>query len=187
MTRHLPPLLWLCLVPALVAAEPPSKPAATTTNEMIILADDGFEYEPPRAVYRGNVHVSEPRMELMCELLTVFFQTNGGRIESVVAETNVVVIQQESWATGDRAVYTASNELVVLTGHVVLDTPQGYLLGPAVTFDIRRNKLHVPGRMIMGSHPGSGLFGTNAFGITLPGVLPPASRAPAPQPPRERK
>jgi len=140
------------------------------TNQMVIMAENGFEYAPPTVVYRGNVRVLDPQMELMCEQLTVYFQTNNDRIEMIIAETNVLMVQNETWAAGDRAVYSATNDVVTLSGNVVLDTPQGYLIGSTIIYDRKLNKLFAPGKVIMGSHPGGGLFGTNTFGLNLPGA-----------------
>ena len=153
-------LCLLCLTAWAASGAEAAKPAAAATNEMIIEADGGFEYEAPTATYRRNVHVTDPQMELMCELLTVYFQTNNNKVELLMAETNVIIIEKDNWAIGDKAVYNVTNDVVHLTGNVLIDTPQGYVLADTVIFDRKKNKLSVPpGPVKMG---GTILSGTNA-------------------------
>jgi lipopolysaccharide transport protein LptA len=151
----------------------------TSTNELVIECDDGFEYAGATAIYRGNVRATDPQMSLRCEVLTVTFQTNqtnSAKIEQIVAETRVIVTQQQGQATGDLAVYLATNEVVLLMGNAVLETPQGKLLGDRVIFDRKSNKLTAPGPVRMVLKPdafgeaGMSLLGTNAF--RLPGAAP---------------
>ncbi len=162
-----------------MAAQPLPKPA-TATNEMEITCDGGFHYstnQGPKAVFRDNVHITDPQMELMCELLTVYFQTNYN-IDMIIAETNVVVIQQDNWAIGDRAVYTATNGIMELTGNVMLDTPRGYSFASVVVYDRNKDSIYAPGRVKM-VLPTS--VGTNFTGFGLPGAKslgPPKTNAP---------
>jgi|GEM_PF-2731990 lipopolysaccharide export system protein LptA len=180
---------WLCLiVGAWVAAGAEAPPAPKATNDLVILSEDGFEYNQATAIYRGNVHVTDGQMRLSCDRLVVTFQTNDtnqARIESIVAENNVVITQQQGRATGDLAIYTASNDVVVLIGrgvvqtplgpygNAILETPQGKLMGTNVVFDRKANRMWAPGRVFMQLRPdafgaqGIGLLSTNAF--DLPG------------------
>ncbi len=180
-------LLFLFLLAGMAApaAEVP-KPGGAT-NEMVIECDNGFEYLAPKAVYQGNVRVTDPRMKLTCELLTVYFETNSGRIDTIIAERNVAIRQQDTVATGAQAVYTATNDIVTLSGNAVLDTPQGLLRGALIILDRKNNKLYAPGKVFMEGKPGAGLFGTNTLGITLPGPKPATTNAPAAPPPGNQK
>ena len=162
--------------------------AAEQTNnlpggQMVITSTNGAAFEGNKAVWVGKVLATDRDMDLMCELLTVNLQTNSGtrQIESIVAETNVVIAQKDSWAFGDVAVYTASNDVVTLyahSGEVLLDGPEFYLIGPKVIFDRKTGKFHAPGAVTVAGSAGA--FGTNSLGIALPGSAPrnrPASPA----------
>ena len=179
-------LLWAAIallgMTALSAADRPRtsgterrRPAGTNAAQqnIVIEADGGVTYEANRAVWRNNVRVTDREMDLLCELLTVYFQTNGGRrIDTIIAETNVVIVERDNWAFGEKAVYTATNDVVTLSstrGDVLLDAPDGYLMGPFIIFDRRTDRLHAPGNVIMGGTAQGGLFGTNTTGIGLPG------------------
>lgn len=77
---------------------------------------------------RGHVHVSSPGFDMTCEQLVASSPQSGGRVNHIVAETNVVIDATDSkgqtvHATGDKAVYDYSvengvtNEPVTLTGN----------------------------------------------------------------------
>ena len=197
-------LLFLLMGAAALAAE--TKPFGKATNDLIILSDDGFEYTNETAIYRGHVRVTDGQMRLTCDLLTVNFktnETNNARIESILAESNVVITQQQGRATGDLAIYTASNDVVVLIGrgtaqtpmgtfgNAVLETPQGLLMGTNVVFDRKANRMWAPGRVFMRLKPdafgkqGIGLLSTNAF--DLPGTKPRGTAPPPATGPPGRK
>lgn len=174
----------LIAVAGLTAAQPdrprgsgPERRRGSSTNaaqqNIVIEADGGVTYEANRAVWKNNVRVTDREMDLLCELLTVYFQTNGGRrIETIIAETNVVIVERDSWAFGERAVYTATNDVVTLSsmrGDVLLDSPDGYLMAPLIVFERRTGKLNAPTNAIMGGNAQGGMFGSNVFGIGLPG------------------
>ncbi len=102
--------------------------AAKQTPQPIEISSDEFVFksEAPdakhdQAVYRGRVQAVDPgRMKLTCRLLTGTFLSATNTMESVVAEQQVEITMLETnaqrHARGDRAVYTAANELLELTG-----------------------------------------------------------------------
>ena len=118
------------------AGDPTNGPASAgliRTNHPgnpIEISADEFEFAPDSAntnlnlaTYRGQVLVTDPgRMRLSCEWLTGKMPAGTNRMESVVAERSVELeihgTQREGRARGDRAVYTASNGEVVVTGGV---------------------------------------------------------------------
>ena len=166
------------------------------TNELIIECDGPWEYVGSTTVWRDNVRVTNGLTTLRCEVLTVYFQTNqisqtnSAKIDRLVAETNVVVRQPEGEGTGDLAIYTATNDLVVLIGHgggpfgnAKLRVAQGSFTGSRVYFDRRNNRIWAPGRNRMELHtdafgkPGIGLLSTNA--LRMPGAKPVGTNAPS--------
>jgi lipopolysaccharide export system protein LptA len=170
-------LLFLSLASSWVCAQ--TMQTEFGTNETLITCEQGLEYTQTHAIFRGNVQVFNPQMELRCEGLTLSLSSN--EVTSILAETNVVLFLRDgrmmgdrgkadanprlrdSWAIGDRAVYSMTDELIVLTGHVLADTPQFYLMGPEVTFDRRTGKVRAPGNVLVGIHDGSFSLGTNAL------------------------
>lgn len=81
----------------------------------------------------------------------------GGNIDMIVAEKNVEIIKKEengkkTRATGERAVYHAKTELVVLTGNPVLFTDNNTVKGSMIILDRRTNKMSVkdPETIVLG-------------------------------------
>ena len=165
-------LLAWCAVCASAAEQTNTMPGG---QSIVITSTNGFRIETNKAVWFGNVRATDRDMDLMCELLTINFQTNNGtrQIESIVAETNVVIAQKDSWAFGDLAVYTATNDVVVLSaasGEVLLDNPDFYLMGPYVIFDRKTGKFNAPGQIVIGGTTQGGMFNSNSLGIGVPGL-----------------
>ena len=121
-----------------IAGETPATAAGTAAPlgtvqgseslRLIEISSDEFEFhsaapqaKTDTAVYRGSVRVKDPdRMQLSCEQLTAKFLSGTNQVESMVAERNVDIdIRQsraERHARGDKAVYTAGEAAVELTG-----------------------------------------------------------------------
>ena len=104
---------------------PPANAAATETH---ITSKVGYlDLNTRSLVYRDSVRVEDPRLTLTCEYLTAQFPTNGGhRVDSIIAETNVVALITTNDITytisAAKAIYryrpgaTATNETLELTG-----------------------------------------------------------------------
>lgn len=150
------PLLLFAFVPLLAllafAAQPVAPPTDTAADNMRIFCTNGGDFSASSALFRGDVRVIDPQMYLECELLTVYFQTNNAsgaasstnvsaRIEQIIAETNLLMIARETTIIGDRAVYTASNEVMIITGElVIIETDKSYTYGQRFVFDRRSGK-----------------------------------------------
>jgi lipopolysaccharide export system protein LptA len=61
---------------------------------------------------------------LAAESLVAYFFTHTNDVREVIAERKVVIMSDDNVAKGQRATYTATNNLVELTGEPTLDTPQ---------------------------------------------------------------
>lgn len=105
-----------------------------------------FDLIHRRAVYVGNVRVSDPQMRLTCGELTADLPQNGGRIDHMIARTKVVMDSvddkgQTNHATCDEAIYSYSvadgvtNEAVTLTGHAMAEDSQVILYGEPIIYN----------------------------------------------------
>jgi lipopolysaccharide export system protein LptA len=102
--------------------------ATNRTGTPVGISSDEFEFAPDGAdtnrniaTFGGHVLVTDPgRMKLSCERLTGTMPADANMMERVVAERRVELeiheSQRDGWARGDKAVYTASNGEVVVTG-----------------------------------------------------------------------
>lgn len=152
-------IFWLTLsvvalgASAVAQTNLPSSSAPTLSGPTQIYSDTSYiEFKTRLVVYNGNVRVENPQMKLWCELLTTTAPSAGGHIESIVAETNVVIDMpdekgQTNHATGDKLVYTykvtdgVTNEVAVLTGNPKLEKPEFTMTGDTMTWDRLNNQL----------------------------------------------
>ena len=112
-----------------------------------------FDRDGHQATYRGHVHVRDPGMKLNCEWLIINLPQSGGRLNHIVAETNVVIDLldekgQTNHATSQRAVYdfavqgSVTNETVTLTGDPKIENAMGTQSGDVIVWDKIANKFH---------------------------------------------
>ncbi len=184
--------------PALAATNPPAAtPAVVTADPSAANALQGFrgnlqinsltsefDLKSNTVVYLGSVRVQATNLLLLCESLTSVLPTQGGRIERVVARTNVSIDLidekgQKLRATGEQAVYTytasltQTNESIELTGNPALDNPQGTLTGDVITYDLLTGRVRATNQSMVVRQDTPGL--TNA----PPQVSPATNAAPA--------
>ena len=77
---------------ALVTTNAPPKPPPPPRAPTHIDSDSAdFDLNGHKAIYEGHVRVDDPQMKLTCALLTADLPQSGGRINHIVAETNVVI------------------------------------------------------------------------------------------------
>jgi lipopolysaccharide transport protein LptA len=97
-------------------------------------------------IYSGHVRVTDPDMKLTCAQLVADLPQSGGRVNHIVAETNVVIDAADPkgetiHATGDRAVYDfqttglVTNETVTLTGNAEVENAMGWMTGEPIVWD----------------------------------------------------
>jgi lipopolysaccharide export system protein LptA len=100
-------VLAVGLMPLRAADEttPGEAPVTQITSQTV-----DFDLKTRQAVYHGDVHVADPRITLTCEMLRATLAEAGGRVESLIAETNVVALI----ATND-TVYTVKSAQATYT------------------------------------------------------------------------
>lgn len=133
MRTFLVVLLASALVSSFAADLPFSK--ATLSGKLNISSMGGALMTPSQIIYYKEVKVQTDDMYLECEKLTLDIRTNSAvrsanlsagmtnldaQIERIIAETNLLMMARGTTLLGDRAVYTSSNETVVITGELVV-------------------------------------------------------------------
>jgi lipopolysaccharide transport protein LptA len=140
---------------ALVTTNAPASKPQPPRQPMRIESDSlDVDLTARKATYHRHVRVDDPEMKLTCEGLTADLPQDGGHINHIVAETNVVIDftdekGQTMHATGDKMVYVylvengATNETVTLTGNPELENAQGKSTGDVIVWDRARNHLDI--------------------------------------------
>ena len=168
MKLHFFSTLLLALNLSIRAAEPVLRPAASGTNApgtniVLITSEAGFEVTTNQVIFRKNVRAQDSQMYLECEQLTAWSSpkstnapkpvatgagtsTDSSDIDLIVAETNVMMITAEIQVIGDRAVYHASNDVLVVTGQLVVAlNAQGSFAGTNIVYNRRSGELYGDG------------------------------------------
>ena len=160
-------LLLLALSAAVRAADPLPRAASTNapadTNIVLITCQAGAQVTTNHVVFRKNVQAQDSQMYLECELLTAWYKsksTNAPKqdtasseissdvsdIELIVAETNVMMITAELQIIGDRAVYSAADDVLTVTGQLVVAiNAQGSFAGTNIVYNRRSGEIYGDG------------------------------------------
>lgn len=163
MKLHLFAALLLALPAGVRAADLLPRAISTNapgaTNSLLITCDAGCRYTTNQVVFWKNVRAADSQMYLECEQLTAWFRskttnapkpaatgpgvsTDTGDIDLVVAETNVMMITREMQIIGDRAVYNASNDVLIVTGQLVVAlNAQGSFVGTNIVYNRRSEEI----------------------------------------------
>ena len=156
-----------------VAAPPPRAPTIINSDR----AD--FDLVARRAFYYGNVHVDDPQMKLTCAKMVADLPPDGGHINRIVAETNVVIdfLDEKGdkyHVTSDKAVYaysvenTMTNETVTFTGSPKVVTAEGTISCEPLIWDRAKGHFKFGGgyQMILNQNLNGG-GGTNSLPVKL--------------------
>jgi lipopolysaccharide assembly outer membrane protein LptD (OstA) len=79
---------------------------------------------------------------LAAESVTADFFPQTNQVRQITAERNVVIVQENRRAQGERAVYNATNNVLELTGHPTAELPEGKITeADVLIWDRAQNKL----------------------------------------------
>jgi lipopolysaccharide export system protein LptA len=176
MKRFLP-ILFLFSGGWLLAQTNATPPPAVQPTEVSSDSAD-FDLKIRRATYHDHVVVTDPKLKLTCELLVLDFPEGGGRLNHVLAETNVVIDFKDDkgstyHVTSDKAIYhysvvnSVTNESVTFTGHAQAETAEGFMTAEPMIWDrgtghFRGSNIHMKSRQNLDA-PG----GTNTPSLKL--------------------
>lgn len=168
------------------------EPALFSLTNLVITCTNGSDFSTSAWISRGDVRVLDAQMYMECEYLSVLLLTNhpsapkpsgaplarsgsltnvDARIDRIIAETNVLLMTRDVILIGDRAVYTQSNEVVEVTGAlVIVETDRSYTFGTHFIFDLSTSQGSILGPHVMELKVGTTLGGTNGPrpGLGLP-------------------
>ena len=96
-------------------------------------------------IFSGNVEILQNRSRMRADKVTVYSAkkpgTEGGCADAqrMVAEGSVYIVSQNQQARGDRAVYTFSDSIAIVTGDVVLVKGKDVARGDRLTVNTKTN------------------------------------------------
>ena len=146
---------------------PPTNSVTAQKQPIEVNADD-FVFRPDvtdtnlnDAVLRGQVRVGAEKGNLSCELMTIKSSTGQNRTESAVAERQVVMEQGNNRVTGEKAVYTAANDIMEVTGAPAWKMGQREGTAAVLAFDLK-NRAYRATRNVQMRFP-AGSFGPSPW------------------------
>ena len=99
-----------------------------------------------RAIFAGNVHVTQAELTLDTTRLTVAYSSNGGvQIRRLDAAGGVVVRSPTEVARGDFGIYDLDRKLITLIGNVQLDRDQNRVTGSRLVIDLDTGRAVIDG------------------------------------------
>jgi lipopolysaccharide export system protein LptA len=170
-------LRWLVLLAATLAALPAAAQATgpfagfggQNKGPINIEADGAQVFDKEkRAVFKGNVNVTQGDVTLKTSVMTVYYtgsalgaeatppsQTGvagqagaaGQQIRRLEATGKVVITSKDQVATGDQALYKAEEDRVVLSGNVTLTQGPNVVQGEELVVDLKTGVATVKGRV----------------------------------------
>ena len=139
------------LAPAF-AVDPQPKPSGLSkaSKEPINIEADGLEVfdKEGKAIYSGNVVVTQGETTMKAKKMVIFYiraeegqaapaeGNEGASIKSVEAEGDVVILEKDQIATGDKGVYEAATDIMTLTGNVALSKGQNVTKGQKLVYNL---------------------------------------------------
>lgn len=139
-------LLWWSAVPLFAQAEPEDLDEETVTeitSEKLV-----FDYGEKLAVFTGNVVVTNPDMQMSCDLMRVFL-TDNDEIRLIEAEGDVVIKMEGLHSQSGRADYVPSTGVLVLTKDPRVSREGSIMEATKFIYDQTENRLNAEGRVRM--------------------------------------
>jgi lipopolysaccharide export system protein LptA len=141
---------WLAVGSALPvqAQEPISALKGHDANAPVDVVADRIEVQDraDRALFVGNVHVTQGDLMLDTARLTVAYESAGGiQIQRLDASGGVQVKSPSETAVGDFGVYDLDRKLITLIGNVRLNRGQSQILGSRLVIDLNSGRAVIDG------------------------------------------
>ncbi|MBA2918800.1 OstA family protein [Sphingomonas sp. MAH-20] len=128
------------------------------TNAPVDVTADRIEVQDraDRAIFAGNVHVTQAELTLDAARVTVAYDRSGGntQIDRVDAAGGVTVKSPSETARGQFAVYDLNRRLITMTGGVVLNQGPNTVRGGRLVIDLDSGRAVVDGSAVGGA-PGT--------------------------------
>lgn len=138
MKRFLVLACGLALVaPASIAAEtePAAAAAAAEQDPATVITSDRLTFDAKQrvALFEFNVLVTDPKMQLAADKLTVSFDEKG-QAKTIKAEGRVTITQLDRSAQSELATYDVPTGKIVLTGKPRITRGRDVLEGDVITY-----------------------------------------------------
>jgi lipopolysaccharide export system protein LptA len=128
--------------------QPVSALKGHNSNAPVDVTADRIEVQDraDRAMFAGNVHVTQAELTLDTERLTVAYSSAGSiQIDRLDASGGVVVTSPSETARGDFGVYDLNRKLITLVGNVRLTRGDSNIIGSRLVIDLNSGRAVIDG------------------------------------------
>jgi len=118
------------------AAKAEAAPSKTEKPQTTITCKGHLDmsYGKNMAIFNDDVVVNDPRMKMKADKMKVFFESESRAIQKVIATGHVRFKKEDKSAKSRKAVYTAKDGKVVLTGKPMVKKGDSIMTGEMITF-----------------------------------------------------
>jgi lipopolysaccharide export system protein LptA len=130
------------------AQEPVSALKGHNSNAPVDVSADRIEVQDraDRALFVGNVHVTQAELSLDTARLTVAYSSAGAiQIQRLDASGGVIVKSPSETARGDFGVYDLDRKLITLVGNVRLNRGESQIIGSRLVIDLNSGRAIIDG------------------------------------------
>lgn len=123
------------LLAALVPFSGIAQSSAQSTEDVTVITSEKltFDYNQQYALFENDVVVVDPRMKIYADKMTVTFNKQN-KAESVKAEGNVIIIQEDKRARAAAAEYLVASGEVTLTGNPMITSGKNIFTAETIKF-----------------------------------------------------
>ncbi|HSU56345.1 MAG TPA: LptA/OstA family protein [Candidatus Dormibacteraeota bacterium] len=148
----------------------------SATNQFVEIESSNYTIRTNLAVFQNDVRMRQREEDkiggtMSCALMTVAF-AGTNELQTMLAETNVVINQEDKVFTSDTALYTATNGLLTLNGNPGWQAGLRRGKGDQIVGELRKDQILVEGNAYMRLPAGE-------LGEALPGGAAPEQKAKA--------
>jgi lipopolysaccharide export system protein LptA len=131
--------------------------AGPPDSETVHIVSDRLEarQQQRQVIFSGHVVATQGDLTIKGDRMTIFYLEGGGdqtgtndlgqKVDRIVVEGNVRILQRDRLATGGRAVYYRSENKVVLTGNPRIRRDKDFVQGQRITLFLDSEKSIVEG------------------------------------------
>ncbi len=110
-----------------------AEPIEITSQKLEVLQNE------QKTVFSGQVEARQNDFLLTTDLLTVFYDNEQNQIARLEAEGQVRLVQLDRRAQADHAVFKQAEQVLVLSGHALLQQGANQVAGEEIVFDLANN------------------------------------------------
>ena len=138
-------LILSVLLPHALHAEALKTPVAAT--DMVDIEADRLDVNTKNgtAIFKGKVKAVKPDITVKGDTLTLLYDQKSRKVTLLTAEGDVTILWKDKDATCSKAEYNLTNDVMVMTGNVVITRGQERISGQKVTMDKKNDTQVVEG------------------------------------------